>query len=373
MRAKTLILFVIAVGCGLVASIGVSQYMDQKGDSGADGSETAKIFVALTDIGIGQELDANNVKLEDWPRDRIPDGAITDLADLEGHFPRTRLYAGEPILKAKLMSSNDGSKSVDIPKGFRVVSVQVTMKSAVSGLVQPGDRVDLLVFLRKSAEVPQTGTRTILKDVNVFAVDSETERSVGDDGEARDVRTVSLLVKPEQAETVMLASELGELFLALRRPDDDVEEDSEGITIQELLGNKAEAAGDQEAAMAALHPEAGGLIQWLTNSVTQPTTVPVQAPLSGEMAMNNGVASSQPVPEVAEPPVWTMRILTPEGVREFQWHDEAELPSEVVPGEQGSAPAGLTSPISVDVAPVQENPFEQEEEIGGEESPLDAT
>ena len=128
--------------------------------------------MAASDINIGQKLDANNVRLEEWPRDRVPDGALTELEDLTDRFPRTRLYLGEPVLKAKLMDSNDGSKAVTIPKGFRVVSVKVSMESSVSGLVQPGDRVDLLVFLRKNGEVPVTGAKTILREVTVFAVDA---------------------------------------------------------------------------------------------------------------------------------------------------------------------------------------------------------
>ena len=79
------------------------------------------------------------------------------------------------------------------------------MESSVSGPVQPGDRVDLVVYFRKSGEVPSTGAKTILRDVNVFAVDAETERNVDANGTTYSLRTVSLLVKPDQAETVTLA------------------------------------------------------------------------------------------------------------------------------------------------------------------------
>ena len=168
--------------------MGVSQYLERASGNSTGAVETTKIFVAMNDINIGTKLDAQNVRPEEWPKDRVPDGAITTLEELADRFPRTRLYAGEPILQAKLMDSNDGSKSVDIPEGFRVVSVRVSMESSVSGLVQPGDRVDLVVFLRKSADIPETGTRTILRDVNVFAVDAETERNVDSNGVARSLR-----------------------------------------------------------------------------------------------------------------------------------------------------------------------------------------
>ena len=153
------------------------------------------------------------------------------------------MYAGEPILVAKLMDSNKGSHTVTIPKGFRVVSVKVSVETAGGGLIQPGDRVDVLVLLRKSAEVPETGTRTILKDVNGPLSRTINTEHVDEDGRARSLSTVSLLLKPRQAESVMLASELGRLFLTLRRPDDDVEDaEEDGQTVSNLLGNSAENA-----------------------------------------------------------------------------------------------------------------------------------
>ncbi|MFV1964393.1 MAG: Flp pilus assembly protein CpaB [Pirellulaceae bacterium] len=326
MRAKTMILFVIAVGCGLVASIGVSQYLENASGNSGVSAETEKIFVAVADINIGEKLDAQNVMLDEWPRDRIPQGAITELEQLEGHYPRTRLYAGEPILVPKLMDSNDGSKAVDIPQGYRVVSVKVSVESVVGGIVQPGDRVDLLVFLRKSSEVPETGTRTILRDINVFAVDAETERRVDSDGQPRAVRTISLLVKPDQAETVMLASELGQLKLSLRRPDDTTDKDSGGITIQALLGNSSETANDKRDPVKQDDGQSG-FVQWLADSA--------------DSAVPRTVG-----PTASVEPVWKMKIMGPDGYREYHWDDPNEMPVEVEVGVDVSGRTTLTPPAS---------------------------
>ena len=327
MRPKTIILFVIAVGCGLVASIGVSQYMQTAAGSGDVAVKTATIFVAITDINIGEKLDAQNVKLEEWPKDRVPEGAITELNELEDRFPRQRLYVGEPIMSAKLMNGNDrGSPALTIPKGFRVVSVKVTVESSVSGMVQPGDRVDLLVFLRKSNEIPETGTRTILTDVNIFSVDGATERSTDADGQQVNVRSVSLLVKPDQAEAVMLASELGRLSLSLRRPDDTSDEASSGETIQSLLGAGPGNPNDRRP-----NSESGGFVDWLSTQSAEPTA-PQQPTI-------------QAVPAGLEPE-WTMQILTPSGHREFRWDDAEQLPVEVTANTSPDA-ANPAHPISV--------------------------
>lgn len=320
MRSKTLILFAIAISCGLIASIGVSQYMDRSSARGAAAAEMASVFVAISDVSIGQKLTEANVRLEEWPKDRVPGGAIASFDDLKERFPRTRLYAGEPILRAKLMDSNDGSKAVDIPKGFRVVSVKVSMESSVSGLVQPGDRVDLLVFLRKNGEVTLTGTKTILRDVNVFAVDSETERNVDANGNAMNLRTVSLLVKPEQAETITLASGLGNLYLTLRRPDDDKDAISDGMTVESLIGSaapSARSATDAAPGNGKSGLGAAGFVKWLAKAAEAS-----KATAAAEASLPKG-------PPNEPSTIWTMRMLTPQGCREFRWRDVHDLPEEV--------------------------------------------
>jgi pilus assembly protein CpaB len=316
MRAKSLILFVIAVGCGLAASIGVSQYMESA-SSAAPQIETAKILVTMTDLGIGDKLDAQTVKLEEWPKDRIPDGAVLELAEIEGKSPRMRMYAGEPILVAKLTGNNQSSAVDTIPKGYRAVPVKVSAETA-GGLIQPGDRVDVLVMLRKSAEIPETGTRTILRDVNVFSVDGATERSIDETGQARNVNTVLLLVKPGQAASVTLASELGRLFLTLRRPDDDTEDASEGVSVRSLLGNGGENANENR------QRSNGGFDDWLSTqqSTPEPTT-------------------SEPIPAPAVEPKWRMIVMGSSGSTEYHWTDEDELPTE---GAFGATPPGPTPP-----------------------------
>ncbi|MBC8355329.1 MAG: Flp pilus assembly protein CpaB [Planctomycetes bacterium] len=337
MRAKSLVLFVIAVSCGLAASIGVSQYMENaNGNVGQ--VETAKILVAMLDINIGEKLDAQTVKLEEWPKDRVPEGAVYDLEEIDGKFPRMRMYAGEPILQAKLMGSNNNSATQTIPKGFRVVAIKASVENAGGGLIQPGDRVDVLVLLRKSAEVPETGTRTILKDVNVFSVDGATERSVDEEGRTRALSTVSLLLKPRQAEAAMLASELGRLYLTLRRPDDDTEDNhEEGETVRSLLGQDGESANDR------MIGQDGGFSDWLKSQTEAQPIEPVQ-----ELAA-----------PVETKPKWKMIVLGSTGSREFLWSDEKELPTEAgseQPADDFRAPTSSPNTPSRPQPPARRSP-----------------
>jgi pilus assembly protein CpaB len=320
MRAKSMVLLLIAGVCGLVASIGISQVLER--DGGSDDVPMGELFVAMTDIDIGAKLDATNVKLDKWPKDRIPEGAISKLEDLESQFPRVRLYAGEPILRPKLMDSNSGEdNSAKIPDGFRVVSVKVTMDEVVSGLVKPGDRVDVVFFARKGNEIQQTIAQTILRDVRVFAINSETERSVDSNGEQIVAKTCSLLVKPGQVEAVMLATELGKLRLSLRRPNDTNEHDSnEGTNIEDLLTGLGGKPEDKKQSSLIGEGSVFDLLKSSQNAataVTQPLTPPV-------------VTTVQPG--------WRMTILTPGGNSQFQWNDTNALPQQV-DGSAGSTPA----------------------------------
>jgi len=331
MRAKSLILFVIAIGCGLAASIGVSQYMENASGPGTS-LETTKILVAIADINIGETLNAQTVKLEEWPKDRLPEGCVLDFEQVEGKFPRMRMYAGEPILTAKLMDSNKGSPTVTIPKGFRVLAIKVSAETAGGGLIQPGDRVDVLVLLRKGSEVKETGARTILQDVNVFSVDGATERSVDADGQSLSLNTVALLLKPRQAEAVTLASELGRLFLTVRRPDDDIDTDvAGGETVGGLLGYTAESANDKKnPAGNSAYPD------WLDKAAIKQPAAQVLTPVSTP---------------VVQKPKWEMEILGPTGSRKFHWTNEDELPVE------GDFEAAAAAPISTStVSPTAPEP-----------------
>ncbi len=227
MRPKSLMLIMIALGCGLVASIGISQVVDRGGD--AKEVQTTPIYVAMADLAIGQKLGPKSIKIEEWPVDKVPEGAVRDLADLEGMRPKQPMYSGEPILVAKLANRDDLlGNARRIKKGYRVAAVKVTRESAVAGLIFPGDHVDVMSFVRGSSrEEPRA--KTVLTNIEVFAINDRIDRVLDGEGNSIDAKTVSLLVKPQEGEQLMYFANLGPLNLALRRPDDDTDLEPEPI------------------------------------------------------------------------------------------------------------------------------------------------
>jgi len=213
---KSLILIFIALGCGLVASIGISQVMNRDTSGGL---EMEQILVALADIDIGTKLDAQNVKLEDWPKAKIPDGAVRRLEDVKGKFANVRFFKGEPLHINKI-SDQLKNIAVQVPNGYRAMPVKVDEDTVIKA-ISPGDRVDVMVFLRRNGQdIPETGAFTILKNVRVFAINTNTERAQDAKGESSSFKTVSLLVKPDHARELVVAAQMGKIMLTLRRPDE---------------------------------------------------------------------------------------------------------------------------------------------------------
>jgi pilus assembly protein CpaB len=319
MRSKSIVLILIAAVCGTVAATGVSQAIRSPAGGGAAVIETVKVFVAAKEIDIREQFTPENIRLEEWPRAKAPEGAITNLEEIDGQYARTRLFSGEVILKQKLMGKDEvGAHEVTIPPGYRVKSVQVTMASAVSNLIMPGSRVDVLVFLKQGHGIEKTGAYTILKNVRVFAVNDKVDRDIDTEGQTIAAKTVSLLVKPDQVEKLLIASAVGRLELSLRRPDDESDDEGADMTsLSELLRGRAEFGVEkQEPGEAPVRPAAENFADFLRRGAS----AVAQAAPAGD---DNGAA-------------WTMVMLTPDGSKQYQWNDVNQLPE----AEPTAAPAG---------------------------------
>jgi pilus assembly protein CpaB len=132
MRGKSLALLVLALGCGLVASLGITQVMARRsGDPAVVSGETQSVVVVVKETGGGELLSAAALKLEQWPKDRAPAGSLSRIEDAEGRRTRTRVYVGEPIYENKIFPKGAGGDADGlIPKGYRVVAVNVDARSA---------------------------------------------------------------------------------------------------------------------------------------------------------------------------------------------------------------------------------------------------
>ncbi|MBI83497.1 MAG: Flp pilus assembly protein CpaB [Planctomycetaceae bacterium] len=241
MRPKSMILIVIALGCGLVASIGISQVMENRPENvGIPEIEMVSIYVAQKEINVGETIQEEMISLEEWPADRAPASVIIELEEVVNHRSRQQIFVGEPILMGKLIGENE--KAVDaaerIRPGYRAVTVLVNEAVAVGNLLKPGDSVDVLVYLREGADIPQTTMKTILEQVRVFAINDTMDRIEGKNGTSIKAKTVTLEVEPSQVELITLADAIGRIRLSARRPDDESNCNAGGVTPSCLLSNR---------------------------------------------------------------------------------------------------------------------------------------
>ena len=245
MQPKSLVLLALALGCGLVASIGITKVMANRDSEETLNPDMEKIYVALQEISTGTPITVEMIKLEEWPKGKV-DGPLSQLEDVEGRMPRTRIYPGEPILDQKLLSKGDSSSGADvqIPIGYRVVPVRVSEETGGAAMILPGNRVDVLILAKVKVHfLSQQGrnfekeiTKTILQNIKIFAVDATWSLQAEDDGKTIRAKTISLLLTPSQTEKVALAGKVGTIFLALRSPEDDtVAELGKGVTIDDIL------------------------------------------------------------------------------------------------------------------------------------------
>jgi len=283
MRPKSLILLLLALGCGLVASIGISQVLDRRNHDTEPAVEKEPIYVALKDIKVNDPIVTDkNVKLEEWPKDRIPSDAIRDSKDYQGQRAGGLILAGEPIRKAKFAIDN---RVTEIPKGYRVEAVQSDAVSATGNLLQPGDRVDVLLTVKNVGNTANQFAKTILQDVKVFAVNEQWRPTEGNKSdESISAKTVSLLLTPAQAQVVYLAEAMGRIRLVLRNPDDNevaatAGTDAEAILQSSLAGDRGKESGDDATAKS---DSSSSILKWLqkTDSKTDSTAqaTPPQAP-----------------------------------------------------------------------------------------------
>lgn len=251
MRTKSVVLLLLALGCGLVAAIGVKEVLATRDRSvPAPAVEMQAIVVAAEDIPMGDPIKIEQIKLEDWPKSKIPEGALFKVEDVEDRRTKTKIYKGSPILDDQLLAKGavDAGAAPWIPKGYRVVSVKVDAVSGSASMLRPSDRVDVVVHFaaNPSKGIPKNYTRTILQNVKVFAVDdkyilTEDEKTK----KSLPAKTISLLVTPEQAEILTAASELGQIRLVMRGLGDNDPINTRGVDPMELLGQPIKG-GDPE-------------------------------------------------------------------------------------------------------------------------------
>ena len=223
--------FVLAAGCSflLYRIVGTRVAVAHNG-------ATKRIVAAASDIKLGTVLTASNlttIEVTGTP----PAGALLKPESAIGRGVVSDLYQGEPIIESRLAPvGSGGGLAATIRQGMRACAVKVDEVVGVAGFVTPGMRVDVLISgdppgKQNSPEGAQV--KTLLQNIEVLSAGTDIQKD--EQGKPQQVHVVNLLVTPEQAEQLSLASNETHIQLVLRNPLDTETAKVSGSAMGELF------------------------------------------------------------------------------------------------------------------------------------------
>jgi pilus assembly protein CpaB len=220
---KSRIVLAVALTLGGLAAYAASNYLSERMaeiDARANEVDTVQVVVAKASLPAGASITADAVAVREIPRIWAHSGAITpdQYSRAESLALAYPAAAGEPILWAQLEGRRAPTFSARLQSGQRAVTVPVDEISSLSGMVEPGDRIDIVVSARNET---RNFTFTLLQNVAVLATGSHADPEARDaQGQARSYTTITLDTSPEDAKRVIAAREVGRVTALLRAPGD---------------------------------------------------------------------------------------------------------------------------------------------------------
>ena len=228
MYTARIVVLTIALSAGGVAAYLASGYdrKSQPAEPAAAQLQTVDVLVAGSDIGLGQTVTPENLQWQSWPaatasnnfirRGERPDAT----SQIAGSIARAPFIAGEPIREQKLVKANgSGFMAAILPTGMRAVSTEISPETGAGGFILPNDRVDVLLTKReknpdRTGQPDIVNAEIVLSNVRVLAIDQAPKEKDGQNAVVG--KTVTLELKPEQAETLARSRQTGTMSLALR-------------------------------------------------------------------------------------------------------------------------------------------------------------
>jgi pilus assembly protein CpaB len=203
-------------------------------ESAEQAAEIVSIAVAVVDLAWGKQLVGEDLKRERYLKESLPPGSFKSLEKLEGRVLVFPIKANEPVLESKLapITVETGGIAAIVEPGKRAIAVKGDKVIGLSGLIRPGNRVDVLVTVEEPGK-KRSVTKLVLQGIPVLATGVQLQ--AGGKGEASPVDVYTLEVTPEEGEKLALADAKGRLQLALRNAIDTETVLTKGATVKDTL------------------------------------------------------------------------------------------------------------------------------------------
>ena len=233
---RTLVVLAVAIAVATIASWYIYQAVQRIPERQV---EVASVFtvVAARQIPIGTLLTADDVKLVAWPARAPVPGSLSDVKAVVNRGLIAPVSENEPVTESNLAPVGvGGGLPPSIPTGMRAISIKVNEVVGVAGFVVPGTRVDLVVTVTRQNQ--DSMSRVVVSNVQVLSAGTKIEQGKKA-GEPIPSSVVTLMVTPEDAERIALASNEGKIILTLRNPLDTLPTDTHGVRMAGLIGEPA--------------------------------------------------------------------------------------------------------------------------------------
>jgi pilus assembly protein CpaB len=234
-RRNNITILFIAILLGGVAAFLARNWIESRSRALAAGDAVGTIVVAAAPLGFGAEVSPDSVTEISWVAKSLPDGAFVSRDELLKDGRRvvlSPLGRGEPILRSKITGPGQRALlSSLLDEGKRAVTVRVDDVRGVAGFILPGDFVDVVLIAEDGPPRRENYSEILLQHVKVLAVDQlASERQE----QPTVAKAVTVEVTPEQAQKVLLATNIGKLSLILRRPEEANADSAHRVTERDL-------------------------------------------------------------------------------------------------------------------------------------------
>ena len=245
---RALIFIGMAVTLGALALVGLYQLISSyqaRIDEAKRPEDTVMVIVAARDLYQGVTITEEDLYAVQIPPRFLPEGVFLSPEHVVGRIPRERILANEFVRADRLADPESGiGLNAVIPRGMRAISVNIQDGAALSGFLNPGNYVDVLVTVKPDDEAKSRSgagpeTQTLLQAVFVLGVNSRMQKETAE--EAQQARgsqrpSVTLLTTADDAEKVAHAENMGEIRLALRNDLDVNFTNLPGVDIEARRG-----------------------------------------------------------------------------------------------------------------------------------------
>ncbi len=268
MNVKKIAPLVVALILGGIAAKMAFNFVKNRSQNTTEAKRT-QIVIAKRNIDAGDVLTTDDLTMGDVASEAVPDTVFTSPDQLVGRVTVVPLIQGQAITTTLLAPRGVGpGLQATVPIGMRAVTVDISEITGVAGYLIPGCHVDLL----QTVKDPKTGlpvARTLAQNVKILAVGMKHNPSDGDGGG----RSVTLLVTPEQAELVELASQIGRTRLSLRSGNDLAMVQTKEYTFAELVGTHTPSPDDFDEIEPVLtrSPSTQPSVAMTSNATTRPS------------------------------------------------------------------------------------------------------